>query len=141
MRTVLAALALLLAAFGLAQSGGSFASLVITSAGDEEFDIATGVTTLLEGGEIRDQGSGIVLTAPWISYKVDEYIETRDTTVTGSFGRVTGETVHVDIPSSKLTAGCCAGVLRSSKNVLKKFVRNANKGAAPASVPQFRRSL
>ncbi len=104
MRTVLAALALLLAAFGLAQSGGSFASLVITSAGDEEFDIATGVTTLLEGGEIRDQGSGIVLTAPWISYKVDEYIETRDTTVTGSFGRVTGETVHVDIPSSKLTA-------------------------------------
>src|SRR5690554_418661 len=104
MRLLLTTVMLLGAAFSLAQSGGSFASLVITPDGDEEYDIATGITTLLDGGQIRDQGSGIVLTAPWISYKVDEYIDTRDTTVTGSFGQVTGQSVHVDIPSSQLTA-------------------------------------
>lgn len=95
---------LLLAGLVLAQSGASFASLVITAAGDEEFDIATGVTTLVDGGEIRDRDSGIVLRAPWISYSVDEFIDTRDTLVEGPFGTVTAAEVFVDIPAGRLSA-------------------------------------
>ena len=95
---------LLLAGAGFAQSGGSFANLVITPAGNEEFDISTGVTTLTDGGEIHDRSSGIVFTAEHISYRVDEYIDAENSVVTGSFGTVTADSVHVDIASSTLTA-------------------------------------
>lgn len=95
--------ALLLAA-GFAQTGGSFASLVIRPAGNEEYDISTGVTTLTEGGVIQDQGSGITLEAPFISYRVDDWIDTTSATVTGGFGTVLGDSVHVNILQSLLTA-------------------------------------
>ncbi len=103
-RSILLTLLALALATGLAQSGGSFASLVITPAGDEEYDIATGVTTLTEGGVIIDQGSGITLEAPFISYRVDDFIDTTSATVTGSFGTIVGDEVRVDISSSLLTA-------------------------------------
>ena len=103
-RLLLAVGLLLLLAAAHAQSGGSFANLVITPAGDEEFDIATGITTLTGGGEIRDQETGIVFNAAWISYKLDDFIEARDSTVSGSFGTVTADSVQVDIPESLLTA-------------------------------------
>lgn len=99
------ALLLLLAGTALAQTGGSFANLVITPTGDEEYDISTGITTLTEGGVIQDHGSGITLEAPLISYRVDDYIDTSFTTVTGGFGTVLGDSVYVDIRESLLTAG------------------------------------
>lgn len=100
----------------LAQGGSSFASLTISAAGDEEFDIATGITTLADGGEVRDRDSSIVLTAPWIRYQVDEFIDTRDATVQGPFGTVTGEEVFVDIEAGRLSA---SGSLQlSSRNLL-----------------------
>ncbi len=101
----LAALSLvLLFAMAVAQQAGSFASLVITPAGDEEFDIATGITTLLDGGVITDHDSGITLESPWIRYKVGEFIETTDTSVRGSFGAVSAASVHVDIQAALLNA-------------------------------------
>lgn len=101
----LAALSLgLLLAVAAAQQTGSFASLVIAPAGDEEFDIATGITTLLDGGVITDHDSGITLQAPWIRYKVGEFIETTDTSVSGSFGAVSAASVYVDIQSALLSA-------------------------------------
>lgn len=95
---------LLLLASALAQTGASFASLVITPAGNEEYDISTGITTLTGGGIIHDQESGITLEAPFISYRVDDFIETGSAVVTGDFGTVSAETVHVDISESLLTA-------------------------------------
>lgn len=103
-RHILSVLLALLVTAGLAQTGGSFASLVITPAGDEEYDIATGVTTLTQGGVIQDQGSGITLEAPHISYRVDDYIDTTSATVSGGFGTVVADSVRVDISESLLTA-------------------------------------
>lgn len=100
----------------LAQNGGSFASLSISAAGDEEFDISTGITTLVDGGEVRDRDSGIVLTAPWLRYQVDEFIDTRDATVEGPFGVVTAAEVFVDIPASRLSAS--GNLQLSGRNLL-----------------------
>lgn len=82
----------------------SFANLTIVSAGDEEFDLSTGVTTLLDGGEISDRSSGITLQANWISYHADEFIDTTGAAVTGPFGTVTAGSVFIDIPAARLSA-------------------------------------
>jgi hypothetical protein len=82
----------------------SFASLVITANGDEEFDFSTGITTLPDGGSISDRQSGIVIEAEFIRYQVDVFIEASGATVQGSFGTIHAETLEIDLPESRLTA-------------------------------------
>lgn len=88
-----------------AWSDASFAGLVITARGDEEFDISTGITTLVDGGEIYDRTTGMGLVADFIRYRVDEFIETRGTEVSGPFGTVRAEFVDFDMVDGILTAG------------------------------------
>lgn len=82
----------------------SFASLAITPTGDEAFDFSTGVTTLQAGGQISDRQSGITLDAAFIRYKVDDFIEATDVTVSGAFGTIHAAELHIDIAAALLTA-------------------------------------
>lgn len=101
--------ALLLAAVLLlgqvAGEGTSFAEIVITAAGDEEFDIATGVTTLAEGGNISHREHGIELQAEFIRHLAGEYVETGPAEVTGPFGHVQAGSVYLDLLEDTLHAG------------------------------------
>jgi len=107
-------LTVLMAASALAQDD-SFAELVITAAGDEEFDIATGITTLHDGGTISHRERGIELTSAFIRYLGDEYVETGEAEAEGPFGTVQAGSVYFDLPEDSLHAA--DGVTYESGNL------------------------
>lgn len=95
---------------GLA-AAGSFAGLVITAAGDEEYDIATGITTLSEGGTVVHRERGIELMADFISYRAGEYVETGAAELQTEAGTVTAGRVRLELEKDRLEA---AGGIRFS---------------------------
>lgn len=95
----------------------TFAGLTITAYGEQEFDLATGLTTLTDGGEIRDRDTGVVLTGRVIRYRDDELVEAEGSEVTGNFGRIGAERVRIDVPASVLTAEGGLGFQRGDTTV------------------------
>ncbi|HEX7039777.1 MAG TPA: hypothetical protein VF202_06700 [Trueperaceae bacterium] len=124
-RPVLASLTALLLAVGAAQgpdrpAGSSaedkpFAALVIVSHGRQTIDIVTGLTTLPDGGTLRDAHTGVEVRAAVIKYVDGEYIEASGVTASGDFGDLVAEKLHIDVEGSVLTA---SGELRLSRDGL-----------------------
>ena len=81
-----------------------FAALQITPYGDQTVDLATGVTTLSQGGEIVDTESGVTLSGSLVTYKEGDYVEVTDGEVTGDFGSLAAPTVRLDANAQTLEA-------------------------------------
>ena len=71
-------------------------------------DLATGVTTLPQGGEIVDEESGVTLSGSLVTYKEGDYVEVTDGEVTGGFGFLAAPTVRLDL--TEQTLGATGGV-------------------------------
>lgn len=102
-RVLTAVLALLLtlpAAFG----AEPFASLTVTPTGRQEFDIATGVTSLPDGGVITDQTTGVQLRAGYIEYLAGVFVQAAGAQVNGEFGLVSAEALRLDLEAGVLNA-------------------------------------
>ncbi len=74
MKRALLLLAVLLAA-------AKFAALSIEPYGDSVYDLASGVTTLPQGGVIHDNENGISIDASYVEYKEGEYIKAKQAKV------------------------------------------------------------
>ena len=81
-----------------------FAALTVTPAGAEVVDIATGVTTLPDGGEVVDAERGLTLRSTYIEFVEDEYIATKESTVTGKFGSLSAPELTLDLVRNELWA-------------------------------------
>jgi len=57
--------------------GARFAGFSVEANGDQQVDLATGVTTLPRGGTLTDSKNGLKLVAPYIQYKDGEFIRAR----------------------------------------------------------------
>lgn len=57
--------------------GARFAAFSVEANGDQQVDLATGVTTLPRGGTLTDNQNGLRLIAPYIQYKDGEFIRAR----------------------------------------------------------------
>lgn len=102
-RVVLSLLLACLLAAGLAE-GTPFAALTVTPTGRQVFDLTTGVTTLPEGGEVVDQDTGVTLRAASIEYREGAFIDATGVRVSGSFGALDADAVHIDMTASVLEA-------------------------------------
>lgn len=81
-----------------------FASLTVTPSGRQQFDIATGVTVLPDGGVITDQSTGVELHAAYIEYLADAFVHASGARVNGDFGVVTADSLSLDLTSGVLDA-------------------------------------
>ena len=82
----------------------SFAALTITPAGQQVFDLATGVTTLPQGGEIVDRESKLSLNAAHIRYEEGNFIEASESTVRGKFGTLQAADIVVNLIEQTILA-------------------------------------
>ena len=80
-----------------------FATLTITPYGDEVFDIGTGTTTLVDGGEVVDATTGIRLTAPRIRVQQGAWLTASEPVVRGAFGEVAAAALELDFDTRTLT--------------------------------------
>ena len=94
----------LAAALFVALAAQPFASLTVSPAGRQLFDIATGVTTMPDGGVITDQSTGVQLSATHIEYLAGAFVEARGAQVNGDFGVVTAQSLRLDLQSGVLNA-------------------------------------
>lgn len=81
-----------------------FAALTITPAGAELFDIATGITTLPDGGKVVDAERELILQSGFIRFEEGKFIETESTEVTGKFGTLTADALRIDLKQNTITA-------------------------------------
>jgi len=81
-----------------------FAALTVTPNGPQRYDISSGVTTLPQGGTVVDQDTGVTLEAASMTYVEGVSIDATDASVTGSFGRLTAGSIHIDVPAATLRA-------------------------------------
>ncbi len=81
-----------------------FAALTVTPAGAEVVDIATGVTTLPDGGTVVDKERGLTLQSAYIEFVENEYIATKQATVTGKFGSLSAPELTLDLVRNELWA-------------------------------------
>lgn len=84
------------------------ARLTVIPAGEQRFDLVTGVTTLPDGGTIVDQETGLTLEADHVRYREGAYIEARDAVADTEAGRITAPVLRIDVPA--LTAVATEGV-------------------------------
>ena len=94
----------LFALLGQNVSAESFAALTITPKGAEVVDIATGVTTLPDGGRVVDAVRDLQLESDYLRFVEGEFIETRETTVTGAFGTLQASELYIDLEKNEISA-------------------------------------
>jgi hypothetical protein len=80
------------------------AELTVVAYGAQRFDLATGFTELVDGGEVSDRGSGVTLRAPWLRYAEGALLEARDAEVELPFGRLSAPWVVIDLTRARLEA-------------------------------------
>ena len=78
--------------------------LTVIPFGEQTFDIATGLTTLSQGGEIRDRVSGVVVTAPFIELQQGVFIEAKNVEATGAFGTFQALELNISFEESVVRA-------------------------------------
>lgn len=102
------ALVALGAALALAQDGAEeaapFAGLQVIAHGDQVFDLATGVTTLPQGGEVVDRNSDLRLVGETLRYKDGAFIEAEGARVEGRFGAASAARLRIDVAARVLEA-------------------------------------
>ena len=97
-------LALVAVAVALASGRGSTAELTVTAFGRQQFDLASGRTVLVDGGEVVDRRSGVRLEAAWVSYVEGVDLVARDVRLEGELGRVSAPEVAIDLVLGRLWA-------------------------------------
>lgn len=98
---------LVLAPLALAAPVGGpqdFAALSVRADGPEELDLATGVTTLPQGGEIVYRAEDVRLTGSFIRYLEGDFIEVRDAVVQGAFGTLEAPELRFEVGPQRLRA-------------------------------------
>lgn len=90
------------------QAAETIARLTVIPAGEQAFDLATGETTLPDGGTIIDRQTGLTLRAERIVYRDGDYIHAWSATAETDAGVLTAPTLRIDVPS--LTARVPDGV-------------------------------
>jgi hypothetical protein len=80
------------------------AELTVVAYGAQRFDLATGFTELVDGGEVTDQASGVRLSAPWLRYAEGDLLEARDAEVDLPLGRLSAPWVEIDLQDARLVA-------------------------------------
>ena len=81
-----------------------YARLSVVPTGEQVFDLASGVSTLPEGGEIRDAERDLRVLSPYIRYLEGRFVEARDAVATGAFGRLEAATLYFDLATGELLA-------------------------------------
>lgn len=81
-----------------------FAALSVRPSGPEEFDLATGVTTLPQGGEIIYREEGVTLTGSFIRYLEGDFIEVENAAVVGAFGTLNAPELRFEVTAQRLRA-------------------------------------
>ncbi len=81
-----------------------FAALTIRPSGPEELDLATGVTTLPQGGEIAYRNEGVTLSGAFIRYLEGDFIEVEEASVAGDFGLLRAPRLRFDVVAQTLQA-------------------------------------
>jgi hypothetical protein len=97
----------LLLSFALAAPVGTetdFAALTVRPNGPEELDVATGVTTLPEGGEIVYRAEDVRLTGSFIRFLEGDFIEVEEAVVEGAFGTLKAPELRFEVPTQTLRA-------------------------------------
>lgn len=103
-RTPLAYALLLALLLGLGGALAQDARLSVQPAGEQRFDITTGVTELPSGGTIQDQETGVALEASWIRYREGAFIEAEGAVAEGDFGRFEAPSLRIDLEAGTLEA-------------------------------------
>jgi hypothetical protein len=80
------------------------AALTVNPAGEQEYDINTGITTLPEGGEVIDTERELQLDAEFIKYKDGEFIEATGGTSEGPFGLLQAAELRLEVATNVITA-------------------------------------
>ena len=104
-RVVLRVLLITVVAAGLGWAEPApFAALTVTPDGPQRYDVTSGVTTLPQGGTVVDQDTGVTLKAASMTYVEGASIDATEASVTGSFGKLTAASIHIDVPAGTLEA-------------------------------------
>ncbi len=111
------ALLMLVPTSGLARAADPFAALTVTAHGRQQYDIATGVTVMPDGGTITDLTTGVSLVAAHVEYLAGSYVKARLATVDGDFGRVSAAQLHVDLKAGVLEASGDLSLARDGMTV------------------------
>ena len=85
-------------------TGQDFAALSVRPNGPEEFDLATGITTLPEGGEVLYRAQDVRLIGNYIRFIEGDFIEVRGATVTGAFGVIEAPELRFEVEPQRLIA-------------------------------------
>ncbi len=85
-------------------TGQDFAALSVRPDGPEELDLATGITTLPEGGEILYRAQGVRLVGGYIRFLEGDFIEVQEATVTGEFGVLEAPELRFEVVPQRLLA-------------------------------------
>lgn len=80
------------------------AALTVNPKGEQQLDLATGITTLPEGGEVIDTERGLKLNATFISYKDGEFIEAKGGISEGPFGLLQAPELRLEVATNTITA-------------------------------------
>lgn len=141
---VLAAVLVLLLVLPAATGAEPFASLTVTPTGRQQFDIATGVTSLPDGGIITDQTTGVQLRAGHIEYLAGVFVQAAGAQVNGDFGQVSAESLRLDLEAGVLNANGGISLVREGLTISAgSLVYYANRqvavfsGGVEASGPAF----
>ena len=86
------------------KKGDPLVGLTVVPFGEQTFNIATGLTTLPQGGEITDRVSGVVITAPFIELQQGVFIKAETVEASGEFGIVQASEFYIDFESSVIIA-------------------------------------
>jgi len=92
------------ASAALVGTDADFAALTVRPNGPEELDLATGVTTLPEGGEIVYRAEDVALTGSFIRFLEGDFIEVEEAVVVGAFGTLKAPELRFEVAAQTLRA-------------------------------------
>jgi len=81
-----------------------FAALTITPFGEQLFDLATGIATLPDGGEVVDREGGMVLIGQWLHYQEGVFVEAREARVEAKTFTLSAPSIVLDLVEQRLNA-------------------------------------
>ncbi len=100
-----------------------FAALSIEPYGDQVFDLATGVTTLPQGGVIHDNENDLSIDAGYVEYKEDVYVLARKARSEAKDIRFAAEKLRYDLPEQLVSLA--EGVVLDTAQVKELKAQNA----------------
>ncbi|ADI14134.1 hypothetical protein [Truepera radiovictrix] len=81
-----------------------FAALSVRPYGAQDLDLATGITTLPDGGELSLRDLEVTLAGSFVRFLEGDFVEVAGATVTGAFGRLEAPALHFEVASQTLRA-------------------------------------